>query len=435
MINDSKSFCIYPWIHQVVLPTGAIGFCCVGENGGALKSQTSGEPLMVPRTTLSEAWNSPEQIEIRKKMLAGDRVSACKLCYFQESIGKRSYRQMHNDEWLNKMPELVDRVNESANHNFSVAEGSLYLDLRLGNLCNLKCRMCNPFNSTKIAFESKRLLENESRYKEIHEKYNGSGVQEICKWYEDENFWQSLDSQIPFLRKIYLTGGEPTLIKKNATFLKRCIELGYAKQIFLMFNINCTQIPEDFALYAKEFEFVLINASIDGVGSTNDYIRSGTNWKTIDKNFDKLLQIEGKIQIGVTPTVQIYNINQLPKLVEYTQLKSDEYEKDINVDFLFVTEPAYLRVENLPRITKQNLLKKWKSFSNSFIDGRAINHYLKNSVQSTIKLLENSMETENLNVLNEFLDYTEILDRSRGESFKVIEGSIYFQILDSLRAQ
>ncbi len=137
--------------------------------------------------------------------------------------------------------------------------------------------------------------------------------------FDDPAFWEGIYAQLPSLRKVYLTGGEPTLIRKNQEFLRKCVETGHAKHISLMFNVNCTHLPEEFVSLLRQFEFVLINASIDGFDDVNSFIRGGSDWATIDKNFRTMLEIEGQVQIGVTPTVQIYNVLSLVPLLEYIE--------------------------------------------------------------------------------------------------------------------
>lgn len=404
-------------MHQVVLPPGTAGFCCVAKDGGPVQDG-SGKSMKIPGARLSEAWNSDFQKGIREKMLNGEKVSGCNLCYYQESIQKKSYRQMHNEEWLRKdRKEILRRIEASKHNGFRVEEGPTYLDLRLGNLCNLKCRMCNPYNSTKIASETEKLLEADPEFKSVYSRYYGDKVYKIPRWFEDENFWDDIHRQLPSLRKVYLTGGEPTLIKQNYEFLKRCVESGHAKHIFLMFNINCTHLTDEFMSYMKHFEFVLINASIDGVGPVNNYIRGASDWSVVSANLNKLLRIPGNVKIGVTPTVQIYNVLSLCELLDYIFETEASNQTKVNVDFLYVTDPQFLDIRILPPAVKDLAIKKIESFqATSKFWGRADNT-VRNQVDSLLNALSNPGPA-NAAKLEEFVKYTRALDRSRGESFE-----------------
>ena len=418
MSQDSKTFCVYPWAHQLVLPPGTIGYCCVAKEGGPVLKK-DGNRLRVPAATLSEAWNSDYQRDVRKKMLNGESLSACQLCYYQESIGKNSYRQMHNQEWLEKeRAEIESRIDYSRNHDFAVKDGALYLDLRLGNLCNLKCRMCNPHNSTKIAAETEGLLKSDVEFKAVYAKYYGEDAVRIPKWYEDQTFWDGIYSQLGSLKKVYLTGGEPTLIKKNYEFLKKCVDSGHSKHIFLMFNINCTNLTDEFLSYLEHFEFVLVNASIDGFKSVNEYIRGSSDWDVVSANFFKLLRAKGPLQIGVTPTIQVYNVLSITDLLEYVERVSLEAGKSVNLDFLYVTDPPYLDIRILSPSIRQIALGKVLAYLAKSSDFVNSNKYLKNSLDSLVNALR-STAPANMEKLAEFAQYTKSLDRARGENFNV----------------
>ena len=96
---------------------------------------------------------------LRDKMYNGGIVNECEHCFLQEKVGKKSFRQMHNEEWTKKIgeEEIHRRVKESIVNEWQMLSDPIYLDLRLSNLCNLKCRMCSPHNSSQIAKEHKKL--------------------------------------------------------------------------------------------------------------------------------------------------------------------------------------------------------------------------------------------------------------------------------------
>ena len=231
----SKTFCVYPWIHQVATPNGAVNFCCISEK--TFIHHDDGKPINLAEDSFEEAWNTQNMRDIRQKMLAGEPVKGCETCYEQEKIGKRSYRQAHNKEWFSRpgKKEIVERVESSKLNNYAVDKPPVYLDLRLGNLCNLKCRMCNPYNSIMIHKEWQELdQQTAGEYSSFWKKYNMK-IGTVSKWYESDNFWSDVEKYIPHLKKVYMTGGEPTLIESNYRFLDLCREKGYADKIELFF--------------------------------------------------------------------------------------------------------------------------------------------------------------------------------------------------------
>ncbi len=412
---DPQTFCVYPWIEQVVQSSGKVGFCCVAKGGGVVQKDGGGA-YRAGQDPLDAAWNSKHMRDIRQGMVEGKEVPGCELCYFQEGIGKKSYREMHNEEWMNKArTEIETRVERSIDDNYRVDKPAFYLDLRLGNLCNLKCRSCNSYNSSQIHRETVQLIDSNPEYRDFYSKYNGPGKPPATsEWYESDAFWDEVISSIPNLRKVYLTGGEPTLIEKNYKFMQACIDSGYAKNIFLMFNINCTNVQEKFLSYLPHFQFVLINASIDGFGPANEYIRHLSRWETIDKNLRKLVELPRNVQIGVTPVLQIYNILNIVELLDYVESISISSSRDINIDFLYATDPVYINPQILPQSIKAEAiarLEAYKQRSRTYHSQR----YLKNSIDSCINLLNEQPEADSAK-LRDFADYTRMLDVNRKQS-------------------
>ncbi len=409
-------FCVYPWIEQVVQSGGKVSYCCVAQNGGMIQ-RSDGKDFRVSENRLEEAWNSKSMQSLRRAMLEGTAVKDCKLCYFQESIGKRSYREMHNEEWGEKDPQGIRRrVEESRRSGFQVMDRPMYLDLRLGNLCNLKCRSCNPYNSLPIYKESSELLQSDFEFQELW-KRSGTGplfAQE--PWYESDGFWDQIISSIPHLRKVYLTGGEPTLIQGNYRFLQACVDSGHAKNIFLMFNVNGTHLPSRLLEFLPHFQFVLMNVSLDGFESDNEYIRFPSRWPIIHRNMETLLEVRGPIQVGVTPVIQIYNILSIVRLLDYVETMAQRFDRLINVDFLYATSPAYLDPQILPASIQREARSRLESYREKS-KTYAVEPFLKNSVDSCIRMLSQSEHQMNEKLLKDFMIYTGVLDRKRQQSF------------------
>jgi MoaA/NifB/PqqE/SkfB family radical SAM enzyme len=413
----SPTFCVFPWMEQVVQPSGMMSFCCVAQQGGMI-SKESGAPYRAGKDRMEDAKNSPFMRNLRRDMLEGKKIDACRTCYFQESIGKKSYRQMHNEEWGREARgEILARIEASKKNDYAVSSAPIYLDLRLGNLCNLKCRSCNPYNSSQIFKETTQLMKESPEFENLRRKYEWSNPVVIEPWFETDKFWSEVHEAIPFLKKVYLTGGEPTLIQKNYEFLQRCVDTGYSKNIFLMFNTNCTNVQERFLELLPHFKWVLMNASIDSFGKSNDYIRHLSRWESIDRNFQKLLQVPGKVKLGVTPVIQIYNILEITNLLDYVEEMAVKHSKSINVDFLYATSPVYIDASILPQSIKSKAKERLEAFvKRSRFYGKE--DFLTNSVDSCMNLLGRTEEAASEDRLRDFLTYTKILDDKRGQDFK-----------------
>lgn len=420
MKEYSKTFCVYPWIQQQTTPTGKVNFCCISMH--TFVPRENGEPMMLDKETFKDAWNSGYMKDIRKKMVNGEAVFGCETCYEQEKVGKKSYRQSHNEEWSKKlgkdhMEALVDR---SIANDFGVDQPPAYLDLRLGNLCNLKCRMCNPYNSVQIYNEWEKLdAKSDKKYSAFWKKY-GLEFGGCTPWYESDNFWTGVEDNIPYLKKVYMTGGEPTLIKGNYRFLNKCREMGFASKIELFFNINFTNMKEEFIEQLNSFQWSSVNASLDGYGSVNEYIRAPSRWNIIDKNFRKLAA-EGKrnIQLGISPVIQIYNVLNIVDLLEYAEEVMQESGREIIVDFLFCLHPDFLDIVHLPDSVKEEALLRLEDFklsSPTYRSGSRISFFMKNGIDSMITRIKQSMGKENPEMIRDFLSYTKTLDLQRKQS-------------------
>ena len=134
----SKTFCILPWMHLATTSTGNLRVCCNSVPGKNLIAKEDGTPYKLNKDSLEEAWNSEVYKTIRKQMLDGERPEMCTRCFREEDAGIHSARQAWNEKWKKDIKYTV-------NAPFSIK----YVDLRLGNLCNLKCRMCNPYSSNQ----------------------------------------------------------------------------------------------------------------------------------------------------------------------------------------------------------------------------------------------------------------------------------------------
>ena len=86
----SPSFCVYPWMEFIIGPTSHIKLCCIAET--PVQNENKGV-YDFKKDSIEKYWNSHGLRQIRKKMLKGEKIKACTHCYYQENIGRTSYRQ------------------------------------------------------------------------------------------------------------------------------------------------------------------------------------------------------------------------------------------------------------------------------------------------------------------------------------------------------
>ena len=131
---------------------------------------------------------------------------------------------------------------EIQNSQTADAKPLMFLDLKLGNICNLKCRICGSWSSSQFATEELNfIIDKEEKKNSFHYQMLRDGA-----WpRESEQFWAQLDSAMGEVRYIEFTGGEPFMIREHFDLLKKLVEKNYAHQIEIHYNTNGTQYPEE----------------------------------------------------------------------------------------------------------------------------------------------------------------------------------------------
>jgi MoaA/NifB/PqqE/SkfB family radical SAM enzyme len=153
-----------------------------------------------------------------------------------------------------------------------------FIDLKLGNICNLKCRICGSWSSSKWAKEEIDYVPGIDRKTHLAYKYLKDGA-----WpRESEVFWDNLKTLLPNIKYFEFTGGEPFLIEQHFELLRYAVEQGYSKNIEIHYNTNGTVFPEQAELW-NNFKHVEIAFSIDNVGARFEYERYGADWKSAGK--------------------------------------------------------------------------------------------------------------------------------------------------------
>lgn len=383
-MNLDNTFCILPWMHLATNASGNLRVCCNSTPGKNFITKEDGTPYKVYKDDLQEAWNSEVYTNIRKQMLNGERPDMCQRCFREEDAGVRSARQAWNDKWQQEN-------NYTENAPFDVK----YVDIRLGNLCNLKCRMCNPYASNQWVKE----------WALVEDALEPSEYERLSKmdWPEKEKTWENLFSIANTVEEIYLTGGEPTIIQEQHRLLDYFIDKGTAHKIKLKYNTNLTNVPQHLIDKWSEFKQIQLNCSIDATDDLDRYIRYPSNWKKIVENFETIRQLPNA-NIEIHCTVQMYNILRLDKLIDWAEPYGHK------IYFNILNHPEYLNIRCLPKELKTQaniMLCRYKHLE---------------KVQGIIDYMYAEDWSDKL---PQFYEYTAQLDKSRNENL--------FDILPELR--
>ena len=379
-VSGSKTFCILPWIHFATRPNGDMRLCCSANASGAGENHTvglvkneKGQPANFGRETPMSAWNNEYMKDVRLTMLEGKIPASCSKCIAEESRGVASKRIWETGSWMEDgidVEELIKQTEEDG----TIPEKLVYLDLRLGHTCNLKCVMCSPHDSSQWVSDHKKIYPL-FQAKELKEQMSWDRKEFNNKWHENPDFWKEMYAQIPNLKQVYFAGGEPLMIREHRWFLEEIIRQGYADKILIRYNTNGLLVDDEIIELWKKFKKVKVGFSIDAVGDRNWYIRYPSDWATIERNLHKLDNTPDNIQVSIATAIQILNIKHLADFAKWkiTQnFKKVNLENTvggiqagggiINMHLLYI--PTFLSIRLLPAEDKAQVRSSFAELAN-----------------------------------------------------------------------
>jgi MoaA/NifB/PqqE/SkfB family radical SAM enzyme len=292
-IPTTDTFCVNMWNHLYVSSQLEILPCCVAKDNKPLGSLID--------HTVEEIVNNNTANAIRNKMLTGERCTECITCYTKEDVGQTSRRMADNNKFKASIEELKLLTNSDGSlKNFSPAT----FDIRLNNICNLKCRTCSGVSSSQLAAEEKKLFNNAVNFNKTPTTQTRAKVLESVIDYFDNG------------ESIYFAGGEPLILKEHYDILDRLLLVGKT-HIPIKYNTNFTHLTfknKNILDYWKQFSNITVGASLDGHGTVFEYARHGANWKDIEKNLIELKDQCPHVKFVVTSTISLLSIESVMEL-------------------------------------------------------------------------------------------------------------------------
>jgi MoaA/NifB/PqqE/SkfB family radical SAM enzyme len=342
----NENLCILPWISIEASPLGDIRPCCLSNEN---IYDNSGD-LSLKNTTLSAAFYSSYMDNLRKEFIMGIKPKTCQRCWNEEDSGRTSKRQ---NSWsrLNGFLKDIDFTKTDSGK-------LMFLDLKLGNICNLKCRICGSFSSSKWAQEEINIYTDNEKSKENLKR---------GRWpRESQEFWQDLTQLLEHIRYFEFTGGEPFLIEEHFDLLEKAVELGYSNNIELHYNTNGNTFPTRGIELWKNFKLVEIAISIDDIGPRFEYQRYGANWDEVNTNLKKFYDLRAKnkniiLQLCMTSNVQnFYYIDEMCDWISKQNFNS--------VYFNLLHDAWYFNIARLNRKSKDLIYNKLKDYNGPYND-------------------------------------------------------------------
>jgi sulfatase maturation enzyme AslB (radical SAM superfamily) len=408
----SDTFCVIPWMHRFTDEQGFSKLCCVGVGDSNHLLDERGQKLNVARLpTDDEVMNSPSAKSARLKMMRGEWPKTCERCRQGEAAGAYSIRHHLNERFdRGRSPQWLADTAPDGTLGHPVVR---YADIRLGNACNLQCRMCGPVSS--------RLWTGV--YNDVQPKPYQMAAEELVmigqnNWVKHESVEALVAKSLDGLEAMHFAGGEPLIIPEMVDVLDMCIASGRAGEIELSYNTNATVLPEKVTSLWKHFKSTSILCSVDGFGSVTEYIRRPSKWADIDRNIRKIDEHfdEWKLRwAAMSVTVQISNVLSLNDLFAY--LRTAGLKRfSILPQLVPLFDPKYLSIQALPKAAKKIARERLELELNR-PEARSQSGYEQflGSIDSTLTYMDEADTTADL---ADFFQFSEASDKTFHESWK-----------------
>lgn len=406
----TNKICPLPWNHLSIQQNGDFRLCCQ-----CVHPPFGRTDKRIQIHTLEDARNSEVHKRVRKQMINGKEPSECKLCWDEEKLGLTSKR-LHMLQHYN-IDNFVDNT---------VTDGSIdketfplkYLDIRFGNLCNLKCRSCNPSDSSLWYEDFVALSNQENPSFNFYsgpmyqlQKINNTWVlkNDDFHWYDLDAFWEQLQDIIPHIDRLYLTGGEPWINKAQWKLLTMCIESGYSKNILLEYNSNMTKIPAHACETWEQFKEVHIGCSIDAVGKATNYIRYPSIWEELEENIRYLGSVNNTV-VKLAPTISVFNVLEFLDLAKWLTDNRIGRLRPVP-SFHILHGPQFQCITVLPKETKEFITNEYNNWFNNSKWG----DYYRKEFSPILEFMNGADDSR---LLPELKRHTDILDRSRNQNIR-----------------
>ena len=374
---ESK-FCPLPWFNITTDVNGSVRPCC---RYAQPNDQVQHKMPWLQDGSIKSLWNGPEMKSLRQAFIKGEQPSECSWCWKEEDNNVKSYRQ----NYITYHSGDYDNIDFSTDY----STAPRVFDVKLSNVCNLKCRMCNRVASSSI-------LKEEKTYK----TFSLDEIREQEYWLTNKilgtNNEKDFMEWLPHIVQIEFTGGEPLVSPENKQLIKAISETEHAKNIRIQLTTNATHYNATLVEQLKKFKEIHVDASVDDIGPRIEYARHGTKWVNLDRNLKKYNSVE-EIVFHVWATVNNYNIWYLDELINYCD------ENNIVIALGALHTPSEFSIQHLPDHLKDAIREKYKVFP---------------SMTKRLEPIINFLDASGDNHIEEFLATTKQYDETRSESFK-----------------
>jgi len=396
---------MHPFTGLATREDGAIKICCRSQPIGWIQQQS-----------LEEVWNSEAMQLVRKQVMCGERPEVCKPCFDLEDQGVESLRLRHINGII---PEA--RINLYPNTPLQEIMPFEFptMEIKLNNLCNLKCRMCNPLDSTS--------WKDWDQIKPFYEKENNYLVPTVAKLVQvpgqyigpfdnTHNWWESFEKLIPHFRRVEFAGGEPLMDPQHYKILDMLKPYGHNIELKYATNGTTLGISKGRTIhdYWPHFKSIAVNVSLDGIHDVYNYIRTNSNFAEVEKNIKEIQQIPNVSRVVGAFTAQAGNMLQAAECIDYfiNTMGIVFYSHRVSYPNVLSSQVLPLELKNIAITRLLNVRDKLDTFEN-IIKYPILKKITEQQIQDNINYLNAKDESHRW---QEFLDFNRKLDSTRNQN-------------------
>ena len=400
----TEKFCVLPWISLETSPIGTVRPCCLADDEIV---DDTGVKFDLNSAHFGQIQNSQYMQNLRQEFLDGRQPRTCRKCWKEERAGRTSKRMHTLDRLKHMLPDQTWTAD---------AKPLMFLDLKLGNICNLKCRICGSWSSSTFAAEElDQMRDNEQKKASYHYQMLRAGA-----WpRENQLFWNEIDKIVDQLQYIEFTGGEPFMIQEHFDMLRGLVDRGIAGQIEIHYNTNGTQWPEQGEAIWKHFKTVEIAVSIDDVEERFEYQRTNAVWSEVLINIERFKQLRARnsnIQLQVCTTVNVFNVCYIEDVANWIDQQGFDF-----VYWNMMHEAYYFSISTLPDTAKASITEK--------LTAANVSSRTRKEFSDIIEFMNRGASLDGNILRMKIAD----LDRKRGQNFALVEPEMA-QLIDYVSA-
>jgi len=339
-----------------------------------------------------EQWIASDELKnLQSNILQGNIDPGCETCFEKEKTDGVSTRlsALRDYEYQKFTQTQID-----------------YIDFRSSNICNFKCRSCEPFFSNGIAQEAKKYPKLNRFFASPERLPQGK----VAPTETSDHQW--VIDNLSSIKKLMFTGGEPTRIPEVKKIIDHIIDKNI-KDVQVLITTNASFTDEYWFDITRTLPNIHWTLSLDAVGNSAEIVRHGTKWPLVSGNIEKMFDISPSVNIGTIITN--LNVMSLPDLFDYSNTLYEKYQHRANgrTQLIEVCRfPDYMSPYNLPDGVRDRAVNRLSAYLAS---GKHLQEAQKNILESLITNLRTRDFIPRLWKL--FQEHNEALDEVRGENY------------------